>query len=300
MEIQQLRAWRSVVATGSVRAAAQALGYSPSAVSQQITQLQREARVPLLTKVGRGIEPTPEGIALARRIDGVLTEINGLEEFLRTMRAGQASTLSIGYFPSLGTTWIPEILSGLSARHPEIRIELFVADSFEPARRPRPDLQLLVLPPEAAAPSGYEKHLLADDPFVVAVPADHPLGERVEVSLSALASEDWIDNDVPGGTCRQIVLDACAALGFQPSFRLQAPDYGSALGLVAKGLGISVLPRLATHDLPEAVVILPITDPVPVRSIHVLVSSSSRGRTVAATALELMRNHSRSDQLSAV
>lgn len=218
MEIQQLRAWRSVVSTGSVRAAAQALGYSPSAVSQQITQLQREARVPLLTRVGRGIEPTPEGIALAQRVDGVLAELNGVEEYLRTVRAGQSSTLSVGYFPSIGTTWIPEVLSMFSRQHPEVRIELFVADSYDPDRRPRPDLQLVVLTSALTAPSGYRKDLLADDPFVVAVPADHPLAGLSEVPLSMLANYDWIDNDVVEGTCRQIVMDACAAGGFPTEF----------------------------------------------------------------------------------
>lgn len=287
MEINQLRAWRSVVATGSVRAAAQSLGYSPSAVSQQVTQLQREARLPLLSKVGRGIEPTPEGIVLAQRIDGVLAELNGLEEFLRTMRAGHSSTLSIGYFPSIGTTWIPEILSALSTRHREVRIELFVAESFDPQRKPRPDLQLLVLPPKSPTPDGYTQHLLTEDPFVVAVPTGHELAEHSRVPLHDLSDEDWIDNDTPTGTCRQIVLDASAALGFQPSFRLQAPDYGSALGLVARGLGISVLPRLATHSLPEGVTTLPIEDPAPTRSIYALFSSNGAGRTAPEGALAL-------------
>ncbi|GAA2102779.1 LysR family transcriptional regulator [Brevibacterium salitolerans] len=280
-----------------MRAAAQALGYSPSAVSQQITQLQREARVPLMTRVGRGIEPTPEGIALSRRIDGTLAELNGLKEFLRTMRAGQTATLSIGHFASIGTTWVPDILSALTTSHPEVRIELFVADSYDPQRKPRPDLQLLVLPPETPAPKGYTKHLLTDDPFMVAVPSDHPLHEKSEVSLAALANDDWIDNDAAGGTCRQIVLDSCAALGFQPSFRLQTPDYGTALELVARGLGITILPLLAAQKIPAGAAILPIAWPSPIRSIYALVRSLGQESSAAELALRTTQHIARMGSL---
>ncbi|WP_029089884.1 LysR family transcriptional regulator [Brevibacterium album] len=287
MEVQQLRAWRSVVATGSVRAAAEMLGYSPSAVSQQVSGLQRAAGVPLLTRVGRGIEPTPEGLALARRIDGVLGELSVLEDYVRGLREGRDTTATIGYFASLGTTWMPDILARLAREHPETQLELFVADSFDAARHPRPDLQLVVLPDTAHAPPGYRAHLLAEDEYAVVMPAGHPLAASDRIPLSTLSEYDWIDNDVAGGSCRQTAVDAAAAAGFQPVFRVQTPDYPSALALVARGIGISVMPSLAARSLPHGAVARPITSPTPVRTIYALTPAASDALPVARRALEL-------------
>lgn len=286
MEIQQLRAWRSVVATGSVRGAAEALGYSPSAISQQISQLQRMTGVPLFIRSGRGLEPTEEGVALSEQIDRVLGELGTLEDFARALRAGQRSGLTIAYFSSLGPTWMPDILSRLSEEYPDTRLELFISDTYDPIRRPRPDLQLLVLPPGATAPQGCELHLLTADPFVVAMPDSHPLTDRPDIPLAELAKYDWIDNDVPGGFCRELVLTACASVGFRPTFRIQATDLSSALALVAKGIGISVVPALATTALPSGVTTRAISGPTPTRSIYALVPFGALDRPVVRSAID--------------
>src|SRR5699024_2804401 len=134
--------------------------------SQQVTHLQKEAGIALLSRVGRGIEPTPAGRALADRIDGVLGELGGLDDFVRSLKAGRNTSLTLGYFPSLGTTWLPDIVGPLSEEFPDTRLELYVSDVHDPARRPRPDLQLLVLPSDATVPPGYEAHPIAEDKYV--------------------------------------------------------------------------------------------------------------------------------------
>lgn len=290
MEIQQLRAWRSVVATGSVRGAAQALGYSPSAISQQISLLQRSTELTLFVRSGRGLEATEEGIALAGQIDRVLAELGSLEEFVRSLRAGQRSGLTIGYFASMGPTWMPEILTEISSRFPDVRLELFLSDSHQPNRVPRPDMQLVILPEGADAPAGHEIHRLMEDPYVAAVPASHVLAEQSEVTLAELAEYDWIDNDVPGGLCRDQVITACAAAGFQPVFRIQATDLSSALALVAQDVGISVVPAIIKSALPEDVVTLPIRGPRPTRTIYALLPTGATNRPVVLTALELAKS----------
>lgn len=289
MDIQQLRAFRSVVATGSVRAAAEALQYSPSAISQQITALQRDVGVALTRRSGRGVEPTQDGRVLAERIDSLLGEMGDLDAFVQGLKQGRTTNLTIGYFSSLGGTWLPRIVGPLMEAFPETRVELFVADAFDPARRPRPDLQFLVEPREFVVPDGYDYHPLAGDDYVVAMPENHPLAAREEVALPELAAEPWVDNDSSGGWCRQVVIDACASVGFQPSFRLQTLDYSVALGLVAVGLGVSVLPSLGANSLPEGVVTRPVVGPAPRRRIGAVVMKGSAEMPAVARLLGLAR-----------
>ena len=288
-QIQQLTTLRSVIATGSVRAAAEALGYSPSAVSHQLAQLHTSTGVLLLRKVGRGVEPTAEGVALAARADVLLSEMADVDEFVRALRAGRSTRLTIGYFSSLGPTWIPRIVVPLSDEFPGTSLELFVADAYEPARRPTPDLQFVVRPEGTAPPSGYRVEPLVRDPFVVVLPAGHPLTAREQVPLPVLADHDWIDNEPSHGSCWQVVARACASAGIRPCYRIQAPDYSSAVALVAGGLGISVMPAVATQSLPPGVEWRPLTDPTPVRTIQTLVSTSVANRPAVRRAVELAR-----------
>ncbi|WP_153397892.1 LysR family transcriptional regulator [Ornithinicoccus halotolerans] len=300
MEIQQLRAWRSLVATGSVRGAADALGYSPSAISQQISQLQKEVGITLLSRVGRGIEPTPAGRALAARVDGVLGELGDLHDFVRALRAGRSATLTFGYFPSLGATWLPDIVGPLVGEFPDTSLDLYVSDTHDPARRPRPDLQLLVLPPGVGTPAGYQSHPVAEDSYVVTMRHDDPLAARDSVPMAELAHHSWIDNEHGHGPCRRIVLDACAAVGFQPAFRIQTHDYPTALALVARGLGLSVMPALGATHLPDGVVRRPIVDPTPTRAIHAIVLRDSADQPVVQRALALTLEAAAAEQPSSL
>ncbi|WP_293695938.1 LysR family transcriptional regulator [uncultured Agrococcus sp.] len=286
MEIQQLRAWRSVVATGSVRGAAEALGYSPSAISQQVSALQRATGIPLFARSGRGLDPTEQGAELAEQIDRVLGELGALEDFARDLRTGQRSGLTIAYFSSLGPTWMPEILSSLADEFPEARLELVLADEFDTARSPKPDLQLTVLPRDPAVPSGYEARLLTEDAFVAALPTAHPLADLDEIPLGELDGFDWISNDITDGFCHRIVMNACAAAGFQPDFRIEATDLSSALALVAKGIGISLVPALVAPAIPAGVVLKPVTGPTPTRFIYALIPKGSTERPLVRAALE--------------
>lgn len=100
-----------------------------------------------------------------------------------------------------------------------------------------------------------------------------------------------MDNDVARGPCRQIMLDACAAAGFTPSFRVETQDYPSAIQFVAEGLGITVLPRLGLGTLPDAVTAVPITHPTPVRRIALRVRDTMTDNPAATRLIELLNTH---------
>ena len=290
IDLQQLRSFRSVVAEGTVRGAADLLGYSPSAVSQQISHLQRHAGVALLTPAGRGLETTAAGRALAARIDTLLQDLGNFETFVDDLRLGRAAGVSLIYFPSLGASWLPDIVGEFITRFPDIPVELRVAERFEPHQQTSPDIQLIASDAHPPVPRGYDAHYLREDPFVLAMSHQHPLAQQEAVALGQTQRETWIDNDRPGSACRELLLNACAAAGFQPLFHLSTDDYLTALSLVQRGAGVTALPALAATSLPPGVVTRPLTSPAVRRAVTALVARSSASQEPVEELLSIVRD----------
>ena len=292
IDLPRLRVLSTVVATGSVSAAAVVLGYTPSAISQQLTALQRETKLQLVERRGRGIEPTAAGCALAAEARRVLETMSGIEGLVGDLRAGRVGSLSIRYFASAGAAWIPPVVAALIREFPDLRLDLRLSELPGHADT-GPDLEIFVsgshpdLPGDLTA--AYSVHHLLDDPYVAVLPEAHALAGRSNVALRELAPDRWVDNDFSRGFCRQVVLDACAEAGFAPDFRIETPDYPSAVSLVAAGVGITVLPLLGVGQLPPGVVSLPIIDPTPVRRVYLAVKAAVEKRPAALRALELFR-----------
>src|ERR687887_90510 len=123
LDLPRLRLLRAVVETGSIRATASALGYTPSAVSQQLTALQRETGLRLFDRVGRGIEPTPAARTLAAEAEPLFEALSRVDRVVGDLRTGRVGRLSIGYFGSAGTAWLPAIVAGLHADFPDLRLD---------------------------------------------------------------------------------------------------------------------------------------------------------------------------------
>jgi DNA-binding transcriptional LysR family regulator len=289
LDVHRLRVFRAVVASGSVNAAAGNLGYTASAVSQHITALQRETGLTLLARSGRGIEPTAVGLALASEIDDVLARLGDVEAFVGDLRDGRTGSLSIAYFASVGSAWMPTVAPTLLQEFPALRLDLSLRDDLSTGPGKRPDVQIVVAPDDFTGTREARAHHLLDDPFVALVPEDHPLSKANGVELSRLEQERWIDNDVNHGWCRRNLLEACRAAGFRPSFRVEAHDYQSAIAFVEAGIGITVLPRLGAIRLPAGVTTVPVTGPTPLRSIFALVQTAAESAPHVRRALEVLR-----------
>jgi DNA-binding transcriptional LysR family regulator len=294
LDVHRLRIFRAVVASGSVNAAAANLGYTPSAVSQHVTALQRETGLVLLARSGRGIEPTSVGLALAEQIDGALSRLGDVEAFVADVRNGRTGSLSMAYFPSVGAAWLPAVASALLRRFPDVRLDLELRDDFTAGTARRVDIQLLVAPADFAGTRDTRAHHLLDDPYVVVMPPGHPLAGADAVELARLAGERWIDNDFARGWCRENLILACRAAGFSPPFRVEAHDYPTALAFVEAGVGITVLPRLGAATLPGGLVAVPVTAPVVQRSIYAVVQTSIEATPPAQCVLEELRRCARS------
>jgi DNA-binding transcriptional LysR family regulator len=293
LDVHRLRVLRTVVATGSVGAAATTLGYTPSAVSQHLATLQRETGLLLIERKGRGIEPTAAGRTLADEAGRVLESLSGVEGVVGDLRAGRVGRLSISYFASAGAAWIPPVVAGLMHEFPDLRLDLRLIELLGD-EHPDPDIEIFV---GGAAEhlrdgggNGQSKvHHLLDDPYVVVVPVDHALAGEPQVALGELATERWVDNDFNRGFCRQVILDACTEAGFTPDFRIETHDYPTAISFVAAGVGVTVLPSLGTARLPAGVVAIPLVSPTPVRHEYVAVKASVEHHPAARRAVDLLR-----------
>lgn len=288
LDVHRLRIFRSVVASGSIQAAAANLGYTASAVSQHVSALQRETGLALMTRVGRGITPTAAGLALAEKIDGVLSRLGDVESIVADLRAGRSGLLSIAYFASVGSAWMPQVLRALLREFPEMRFDLSLRDDLPANPGERADIQIIVEQAGFAAPPGGRIHHLLDDPYVAVMPRSHPLAGVDVVELAQLAGDRWIDNDVARGRCRRSLIEACQAAGFTPRFHVEAHDYPTAIAFADAGIGLTVLPRLGARNLPAGVVAVSVICPTPQRSIYALVQSSIEDTPPARTVLEVL------------
>jgi len=287
LDVQRLRLLRTVVATGSIRASASALGYTPSAVSQQLAALQRETHLQLLERVGRGIEPTAAGRALAMAAEPLFQELSRVEALVSDLRAGRVGSLSIGYFASAGAAWLPPVVATLRAEFPELRLDLRMTELGN-AERGDPDIDIFVEGPQSDVADQVIVKRLVDDPYVAVVTDDDPLAYRTEVPLAELASRRWVDNDVTDGPCRQVLLAACTQAGFSPEFAVETHDYRTAIPFVSSGIGITVLPALGVVDLPRGLATVPVVAPTPVRHISVAIKKAVADHPAVQRVLELL------------
>jgi len=269
LDPHRVRVFRSVVASGSVQAAADNLGLTSSAVSQHLAALQRETGLSLFHRVGRGIAPTEAALLLDAQADEAMTQWGRLDQVVADLRDGRSGRLSIGYFSSAGAAWMPSLVKRLTADFPDLVLELVLNEIDQ--RMPTLDIDLVIDPPDAPVPVGHDRVELTEDQFVAIVPRGHPLAEAGSVALTDLRRETWVSNDFPRAVGHRLVVAACSAAGFRPRFSVQAQDHHTAIGFVAAGIGVSVLPGLAARGLPDTVVRLALEPPAPVRHLAAVV-----------------------------
>ncbi|HEX6234145.1 MAG TPA: LysR family transcriptional regulator [Jiangellaceae bacterium] len=292
LDAHRLRVFSAVVAAGSVNKAAANLGYTPSAISQHISALQRETGLRLIERSGRGIEPTTTGQLLAKEAAQALERLAALDSVVADLRAGRVGRLSISYFASAGAAWIPPLVAALTQEFPHLRIDLRLLELAGEALSP--DIEIFVEGAASSPARGYDVHPLLDDPYFVVLPENHALAGRESVRLGELAGERWVDNDFSRGACRQVVVDACASVGFSPGFHVETHDYPTAVSFVSAGVGITVLPELGLGPvLPPGLVAVPIVDPTPVRHISVRVRETLRENPAARRIVELLHERVR-------
>lgn len=246
---QHLRTLVLVVRTGSFADAARQLGYTGSAVSQQISALERAVKLPLFERSARSVRPTPAAVLLAERAQDALASIVSLEDELMLMREGQVGRLRIGSFPTASQRLLPLVLAAFLADRPLVEITLDEAEPDElivDLEDGKLDIALIYrydLVPQRWSKS-LPKRVLFDEDLVLLLPEGHPLIRSPGLRLHDLAAEKWISTreGTAGATC---LTRMCAAQGFAPTVVVRSNDYDTIHGLVRSGLGIALVPALS-------------------------------------------------------
>ncbi|MEU2337265.1 LysR family transcriptional regulator [Streptomyces sp. NPDC013172] len=291
LDVRRLQVLRAVVTSGTVTAAAAHLGYTPSAVSQQVAALEKQAGTALLERVGRGVRPTAAGLLLTEHAALISAAVAQAETALADLRAGRTGRLSVRYFATAGSTLVAPALAGLRAEHPGVRVDLELTDPQDPFQEVaggRADLAVVVGARDRTG-SGFRLVHLLDDPYAAVLPLGHPLADRGTIDLHELSGEQWVGSEPPG-PCLEPVIDSCAAAGFSPDFVVQCEDYATAQGFVAAGLGVGLMPRLGLRNQHPGVVVRPVRNPEPVRGISAAVRETALEQPAMRGLLDALRD----------
>ncbi len=280
LTLQQLRMLRELADVGTIAATAQSLGYTPSAVSQQLSALERAVGQPLLERVGRNVRFTDAGRVLADHARTVLDQVEAAHTALEQVAAQVRGEIAVAVFESVASTLLPAMLTLLGARHPELRLRTRQMEPhavLDVLARGELDIAFTIDYPHAPAPQRDDivRYTVTDDDFRLVVAADDPLrGPRVP--LSSLSGRPMIA-EPPGTSCGQCILVACRAAGFEPDLVHQLEDYTTALHLVAAGHGSALVPDLGLEAVPPGLRVLD-TDPPVQRTIQLAYRCGSADR----------------------
>jgi DNA-binding transcriptional LysR family regulator len=271
IDLNALTALQAVDAHGSVIAAAEALGFTPSAISQQVKRLERQTNVALLERVGRGVMLTREGRHLVDEGSRLLADLETIESGLHQQAGTVAGHLRITAFSTAMRGLVAPRVRDLRLAHPALTLSLTERepwDTIDVVASGQADVG--VAHSWGDVPLAIPDHLtttaLADDVADVIVHASHPLARRARVTPRDLVDVGWIAT--PEGTiCREWLSRMYQGTGRQPLIAHEAMEFQSHLALVQAGLGIALVPRLGREELADDLVALRAHDPVPTRAI---------------------------------
>ena len=249
LDLHRLRMLRELQHRGTLAAVAAAMSYSPSAVSQQLAQLEVEAGVKLLLPVGRGVRLTPQAEILVAHTDALLERLERAEADLAASLTDVAATVRVAAYQSIALTVVPEVLTELQRSHPLLRVEISQLDPEValPALLARDfDLALMEEYPGYPTPRPPQIELtrVGEDELLL---LQHP-GQRPVASLSQLADRVWV-MEPPGTMPRLWLTSMCREAGFEPDVRFSSGDLATHLRLVETGHAVTVVPELALLGL---------------------------------------------------
>lgn len=295
LNVGRLRVLSEVARRGSFSAAADALSYTQSAVSQQIASLEAETGVTLLERHPRGVRPTAAGKRLVEHTEGILAQLQAAEAELAAIAGLRGGQLRMASFPTAGATLMPLAIANFRARYPEV--ELMLAEGEPEEIVPRlsaGELDLALLFEFAGAQGrkrprveGFKRVHLLKDPMYLALPREHRLARRSAVRLQDLSEESWVQTS-RASACARYVVRSCHAAGFEPRVSFESDDYQTVQGLVAAGVGVALIPELALSGAREDIVIRSLSPRPPVREVLVSVPNGARLAPAAPAMLEAL------------
>jgi DNA-binding transcriptional LysR family regulator len=269
LDARRLRVLREVAVRGSFSAAADALSFTQSAISQQIAALEREAGTVLVQRSARGVRLTEAGEALVRHTEAILARLAEAEAELEAIAGLRGGRLRMAAFESAAATLMPLAIAEFRRRHPAVELSLGLAepeDAVPQLKSGELDLALVFDTGTRRDDDGIARLHLVDDPMYLVMPRDHPLANRRRVRLADFAGEAWIGGQ-PDCECNRLIARACAGAGFEPRFAFETDDYTAVQGFVAAGVGVSLIAELGLRSVRDDIVVRDLGRETPVRQV---------------------------------
>lgn len=290
LSVQQLRMLREVATQGTIAAAAERLGYTPSAVSQQLSAAEKSTGIAVLERTGRNVMLTDAGRELVRHAEMVLLHLERAQAAIENVHGAVAGTLRLGFLESIGASMLGPLIGRLRIDYRELSMRTRWIDGSDPLdliRTGELDLAFGIDYPSApgSLPNGIAAEQICVDWFRIVVPRARFDGEPpTTMDLADLADDEFIAppfND----SCGRAVTLTCRAAGFEPDVAHEVPDYPATLRLVAAGVGVSLVPDLGLRNVPDEVAIV---DPlVPVcRTVELAFRQSSADRPAIRAVID--------------
>lgn len=294
LNVNRLRVLVEVAAQGTFSAAAEALSYTQSAISQQIATLEAETHTTLIERRRAGVRLTPAGAALVEHAEGILARLDVAEADVAAIAGLRAGTLRMASFPTAGATLMPLAIAIFRAAHPAVALSLAEGEPDEIVPRLDAgefDLVLLFEFAGVGEPLGraYERRQLLEDRMFIALPGDHPLASRTRLRLDDLRDQAWIQTSA-SSPCARHVVRSCHAAGFEPKVSFESDDYQTVQGLVAAGVGVALIPELALAGDRADIVIRELFPRSPVRQVIGAVPRASRLAPAGAAMLTILED----------
>ncbi|MBQ9075784.1 MAG: LysR family transcriptional regulator [Mogibacterium sp.] len=257
MENNKCKAFIECIERGSISAAADSLGYTPSAISQLITSLEKELGLKLLVRSQKGVKPTSEGETLLPAFRSYIAREQDIYHIASELKGVVTGNLSIAAYPSVATNWLPEIVRRFKSEYPGIHInirESIRENMFQNFEQNTADMGIMVY----SEPMPYEWIPLIEIPVLAALPEDHPLAGAEKFPIKECENSDFI----LGSWGREVeILDILEKNDTHPDIKYTTYDTPATLAMVRMGLGISLVNELSARYWNEHLVKLPLDPP---------------------------------------
>lgn len=257
MDKKRLTAFLKSAQLGSLSAAAEALDYTPSAVSQLVASLESELGMQLLVRTTRGVYPTKEGLGLIPIVEDYLSREQLIYDYISGIKGLSEGTLTVSSYPSVALNWLPEIVSDFTSDYPDISINILEgvhSDIFRHLDTGAAELGFLVY----SEPMPYEWIPLSEERLLAVLPQDHPLAHKDSYPISEVENDNFI---LSSSGNEPEILNMLAKHDIHPKINFTTYNTPVNLAMVKKGLGVSICNELSLKNYGGSIAVLPLDPP---------------------------------------
>lgn len=272
MELRQIKYFIEVAKHEHVTHAAENLHVAQSAISRQIFNLEKELGVDLFIREGRNVRLTPIGKVFLEHMERAMHVIDGATQVIKEYTDPELGTIHIGFPSSLAAHILPTAISAFREQYPNVNFKLSQGSYQELTNAViKGEINMALLGPVPKDESKLISKILFTENIVALLPAKHPLAKEQSIKLNQLR-DDLFVMFPEGYVLRDLIMEACSQLGFQPKVSFEGDDIDAIKGLVSADLGISLVPEVTLFDnIPRGTVKVPVIEPTVRRSVGVVI-----------------------------